>query len=326
MGEIIDYLISEMNKKGISSNHIEEMKDRVLVSDYEYSLFYDEISENKEHTIVEVKKIKGIYTGWKTANRSIYELFFSVTGELPTKDRVLNSSRIETNIISLLVNGIKYQYDFYVDATKEDLLRDGLPRFNYYIEDDIYFSGATHRTVSAIMFNAPKMVGYVTTYRKNPIKYNNYLKHNKTFEKWKLFLASEFNSIDIIKVKNRNYEVRLKKEQKIYFKFETPIIVPSNENLINTIDFEKEQKDMIELIQKLQDIDNALSNKQLGVLPLPLRVLKKWRLPFIMISSIYDYKNNNANFIDIDNSVDDIVRKIYNQAQMKTIIENLTDK
>ncbi|MDA1841626.1 hypothetical protein PDK16_06535 [Bacillus cereus] len=323
----IEYWISEMKKQGIKNEHVEAMKGRKLISDGEYSLYYEEDETKKEPVLIDVNKIKGLTTLWDTKDRSIYELFFSVTGELSISRDPLHYSRIEENMNSLIKNGIHYQYNFYVDASRERCLRDGLPNFDYYQDDDIYFSGATHRTVSAIMFGAPNMVGYVTSYKKNADKYENFLMHKTSLEKWRSFLNSGFNCITIKKhgKNNEEYSVGLKDfpNTQLNFIFDNPIIKPNASNIIDKSIFEKEEKTIQELIQYLHQVDGYLNgiSFKIRVLPLPLRVLKKLnlRLPYLLTSLLY----NKEVYLKIEDSPKFTVEKICKIIRNEMIIKNV---
>ncbi|HGO9425632.1 TPA: hypothetical protein ACLBZ7_003191 [Bacillus cereus] len=326
MGYKINYWISEMKKQGIKNEHVEAMKDRILVSDYEYSLYYDEDEIKKKPILIDVNKIKGLTTGWDTKDRSVYELFFSVTGELSISRDPLHRNRIEENIDSLIKNGSQYQYNFYADASVERDLRDGLPKFDYYQDDDIYFSGATHRTVSAIMFGAPNMMGYVTTYKKNMDKYDNFLIHIASLQKWRSFLNSEFNCITIKQhgKTHEEYSVQLKDFPNIQlnFTFYNPIVEPTLKNIADKSTFEKEEKTIHELIQHLHRIDDSLNviSRKLGILPLSLRLLKKinLRFPYLLLSMLY----NKEIYPDIKDSYEFTVKKIYKIIRNEIIIKN----
>lgn len=329
MGKIIDQWIVEMNKQGITNAHIESMKYRTLKSYLEYSLVYDmtgiDMSVRKP-SLVDVIKIGGINTVWHTANRSVYELFFSVTGELPIKGESLHSNRIQDNLNSLVRYGLSYQHHFYVDSTKEPLLRDGLPEFDYYLDDDIYFSGATHRTVSAIMFNAPQMVGYVKTYRKNKIKVHNYSKHKQSKKKWSHFLSMELNTLIIknVDIKSQvscDFYVYLKEYPKeLLFTIENPVLIATNDNLIQTYAFEAEEAKVNALIDKLREVDNSLTSVKLNSLPWPLRMVRKVRILYLAFALFYDKPNK---YIDIiKDSSNDIVEKIKRRSKNRIIYKH----
>ncbi|WP_336745291.1 hypothetical protein [Bacillus cereus] len=327
MGSKIEYWISEMKKQGIKNEHVEAMKDRKLISDYEYSLYYEEDETKKEPVLIDVNKIKGLTTLWDTKDRSIYELFFSVTGELSLSRDPLHCNRIEENMDSLIKNGRQYQYKFYVDASLERYLRDGLPNFDYYQDDDIYFSGATHRTVSAIMFGAPNMVGYVTTYKKNMDKYENFLIHKTSLQKWRSFLNSEFNCITIKQhgKTNEEYSVGLKDfpNTQLNFTFYNPVVEPIPSNIADKSIFEKEEKTIQELIRYLHQVDDYLNgiSRKLGVLPLSLRVLKKsnLRLPYLLVSLLY----NKEVYHKINDSPELTVKKIRKIIRNEIIIKSV---
>ncbi|MGR0330664.1 hypothetical protein ACUU9X_21970 [Bacillus cereus] len=335
MGQEISYLISEMNKQGISNEHIESMKERIMQSSKNYEFHYDKVNENKEPSLVDVNKIKGIDTGWCTANRSIYELFFSVLSEFPTNNQRLDGRKIGQNINNLIENGIQSQYDFYANKMGNESIVD-LPRFVHYIDDDIYFtvSDATHRTVSAIMFDAPKMMGYVTTYKKNIVKYNNYLTHKDSVYKWKTFLNTEFNRITITRTPtdkysyDGEYEIRLKEfpKKQLYFKFSTPIVTETYENIIDNTLFEEERNHIEELIQKLQQIEKRLSESSIdiGVLPLLLRFMKKinFNLGYYLFYALY----KKAVYLDIDDPSDVTRWKIHKIIRNEVMIDNFPRK
>ncbi|WP_335871101.1 hypothetical protein [Bacillus sp. 2205SS5-2] len=326
MGEIISKWINDMSKQGITITYVESMKDRILQSHKKYSLIYDRVDTDdasRKLRDVDVSKIGGINTGWHTANRSIYELFFSVTGELRIERESLHGGRIQENLNSLINNGIAYQHHFYIDSTKEPLLRDGLPKFDHFLEDDIYFSGATHRTVSAIMFNAPQMVGYVTTYRKNGIKSLNYDKYIQTKRRWRDFITSELNMLSIKNPENRlrnhiEFHVYLKEFPAVLlFIIRDPLIKATNENLIQTEEFKAEENLVDALIDRIKEIDDTLAKTRLKLLPFPLRIVRKSDFLYSCLAEIYVKPNM---YIDImEDSLIDIMKKIQVNARNQII-------
>ncbi|TRZ39340.1 hypothetical protein CEQ21_07200 (plasmid) [Niallia circulans] len=324
MKSILSYWIGEMNKQGISNNHIKAMKDRILISESDYHLYYDEVNNNKLPTLVEVSKIQGISGGWVTENRSIYELFFSVTREISTNGRgSLHSQRIQQNVDSLINNGLEYQYKFYIDDSIEYRLRDGLPKFNYYMDDEVYFSNATHRTVSAIMFNAPMMVGYLTKYKKNPLKFNNYLLNKETKNQWVAFLDT-LSGLNIKKSSLDQYGIQLKNSPTdIKFYFHNPLITANYENLNYPELFMNEKRRVEEIIKKLEEVNTLLviSSVKSGVLPLPFRLLKKFklRLTYDFFMDFYKIENH---YFDLNDSPNIIVEKIHNLVRAKLIKDN----
>ncbi|MEY8742843.1 hypothetical protein AB9M62_25600 [Bacillales bacterium AN1005] len=326
----LSYWIEEMTKQGISNDHIKDMKDRILISESDYHLYYDEINNNKlpTPTLVDVSRIQGTSNAWVTENRSIYELFFSVTREISTNcKKSLNSERIQENVDSLINNGLKYQYKFYIDHSIEYKLRDGLPKFNYYMDDDMYFSNATHRTVSAIMFNAPSMVGYVFNYKKNSRKFKNYLLNKETNNQWNSFLDSLSNlTIKETKQNNRieEYKIQLKEyPTAIHIYIDNPLITPSNHNLENDEIFKNERKKVNEIIEKLVNINTLLasSSNKLGNLPFSFRLFKKTKLhkPYLIFK--YFYKKEDS-YIDINDSPIVIANKIQRIVTSKVIEDN----
>lgn len=315
MGEIISQWIMDMSKQGVTITHIESMKVRILQGYRKYSLVYDRIDDaSRKLQIVDVSKVAGICTGWHTDNRSIYELFFSVTGELQFEQETLHARRIQENLNSLINNGIAYQHHFYIDSTKEPILRDGLPKFDYFLEDNIYFSGATHRTVSAIMFNAPQMVGYVEVYRKNEIKSYNYNKHIQTKRKWMDYSVSELSTLSIKYsedsfLNHSELHVFLKEFPAVLlFTISNPVLEVTNDNLILTEEFIAEENLVNELICKLKKIDDTLAKTRLGWLPFPLRLVRGNDFLYSFIAATYVKPNM---YIDaMEDSLIDIIKKI----------------
>lgn len=322
---IIDKWTLEMNKQGILNEHINKMKSRVLQRNSEYELYYDKVSTNEAPVLVDVNKINGIYTGWPTAGRSIYELFFSVTGELQMNEKAIHKDRIKENLNSLINNGIKSQYNFYMDKEREQSLRDGLPEFYYYMDDDVYFSGATHRTVSAIMFNAPQMIGYVTNYKKNYDKYNNYLIHIESMNKWRSFLNSKLEFIIIKSVPHAEdeYQLYLKGfSNVINFDFQSPITEASSITLEDQNYVKKVEKKVDETIKTIRRINNSLDSMKLGVLPMPFRILKRWRLHFLYSLLKVCFYNKNNIYLNINDLPEVTAKKIQKLVQLDIIKEN----
>ncbi|MEN8646157.1 hypothetical protein ACS2MN_15540 [Bacillus cereus group sp. BceL062] len=291
--------ILEMNKHGISNEHIELMKDRVMQSKSDYEFYYDKVSESKKTVCVDVNKIIGIGTDVTPYKKSIYTLFFSVF----SRRTGIQRKKIMENLDSLITNGLQYQHDFY-----ENEMTRNPPEFDYYLDDDVYFTviDGTHRTVSAIMFGAPKMRGRVTTYKKNIDKYNNYLIHKDSVRKWKE-LNKKLKSISII-IHNETdisidrfddkYQIRLKEfpNENLYLNFYSPIVIIDNQSMVDAKRIEKEREKVDILIHKLRQIDDCLfsNSKKLGILPLPLCLKKKikFRLGSRLLEKLY--KNNQS--------------------------------
>lgn len=321
MREIMNKWIADMVKQGISNAHIESMQSRFLQSSDAYHLYYDEV-DNLEQTLenVDVSKIGGIQTGWSTAGRSVYELFFSVTKELVMEEPPLHWRRILDNLNSLRTNGLLSQHQFYANATIEHYLRDGLPAFDHYVEDDIYFSNATHRTVSAIMFNAPHMVGYVTAYRKNEIKFRNYLLHMETKKNWEQFVRLELKNIIINEIDNdhQEYQVYCKESKQTFlFSFTNPLLKETNENLIQTEMYRAEEMHVNELIDKIKEIDKRLITMNVSKLPLLLRLARKNKLLYRRLAIFY---TRSGVYIDIQKDATNTVMRKMKVLLRKSII------
>lgn len=337
MGTTISGWISEIIKQGISAEHIENMRRKKLRDKYPYKYYYDIESSGESPTLVETMKIIGIDTGWETTRRTVYNLFFSVTGEISDSEtKPLHPRRIKQNLDSLISNGISYQYHFYVDNSKEDTLRGGLPKFTFFKEDDIYFSDATHRTISAMMFNAPQMIGYVTTYKKNEIKFANFNIYEQVQEKWNHFIQYELKYFDLIKtefdedliIRDEEYTLIIKGfTERNLMKLIDPIIKPYK------LDFEDTDRVLLlnenieGLINRIKKIDEVYSKKTKNVLKLPFvfRCLKQFKC-YGLYDLFYNMKNQKYVYISIDQSIDEIVEGIQKKIDLQIIKKNRSIK
>ncbi|WP_431028656.1 hypothetical protein [Lysinibacillus sp. LZ02] len=317
---------------GISKEHIESMKDYQMQSIARYLPYYEEQKREEKTELISTKKIKGISTGWNTSGNSIYSLFFSVTGEIKLKgEGGIHANRILENFNSLQKNGLKYQHDFYVNETLEPVLRDGLPRLQYFLDDDIYFSGATHRTICALMFNASEMVGKVKVYKKNYVKYENWLLSNDNQKVWKELLKKEFRNI-FIKIESNTYnkvtrvEIHFNKPKIFLGEVQVEVrINPSGEELLDKQYFQDEKSRLKFLVKKLEELDELIGDLYSEVkLPFVYRVSLKYNLKFLYEIKLL-LEENKYYFIDIRNSRNEIegtLRKIF-QRQLITEGSNI---
>lgn len=166
---------------GVNSNHIEDMKNIFFEKGSFYNKFFRKINTSKIRKKVPVDKIIGIDTAWSVAEKSVYECFMAIADDSELREnssRTVKRNRLYENIDSLIEHGIEFQFSFY-ESEEEHGLRAGLPMFSHFYNHerniDCYFSDATHRTISAKMFGAPFLAGYVTEYELNKLKLDNFL-------------------------------------------------------------------------------------------------------------------------------------------------------
>ncbi|QUH31147.1 hypothetical protein [Vallitalea guaymasensis] len=326
MGERIEKWTIEMIKQGVSEQHIDNMKRKRLRSICPYVCYYDKEKEGKFLTLVDIKKIIGINTGWITAGRTVYNLFFSVTGEISDSEiESLHYNRIKENIDSLISNGISYQHHFYVDKSRENILRDGLPKLQYFQDDDIYFSGATHRTISAMMFNAPKIIGYVTTYKKNETKFANFQIYKQVQHKWNHLIDIELKYVELISDSYNEYITLKIKDfpQLKLIKFQDPIIEAEDLDFDNTNKIELFKEKTNELIYKIKEIDEVYSKKLKLILKIPLvfSLLKTFKCYFFY-SILYEFRYQKDPYLNIDQPIDEIINGIKKKLFLDIINEN----
>lgn len=283
--------------------------------------------------MIDVNKIIGIDTGWITNGRTVYNLFFSVTGEVAdSSTESLHYGRIKENIDSLINNGISYQYNFYVDRSKENLLRDGLPKFKFFREDGIFFSGATHRTISAMMFNAPNMIGYITHYKKNQKKFVNFELYEQVNKKWDYFINNELRNITIKKetpneyryMERDTYSLKLKGfPELIIIGFKDPIIKPYYLDFNNTNYIKSYKEQVSDSIYKFKEIDKLYSNniKKLTKIPLVFLLLKSLN-SYFLYTLLYYLKYQKDVYIHIDQPVEAMFKAIREKLYSHVIYKN----
>jgi len=307
-------------EKGVSDEHIQNMKKIKLQYQSPYHLVYEEKEDLQKLHCVETHKIKGIATGWKTANKSVYDLFFSFTGEIPNLETSINASRIRQNLDSLICHGIKYQHNFYKDPSK--INKDEIPTFNYFEDDDVYFpTDATHRTISALMFNAPKMVGKIKVFKKNNLKARNYSLYNKVLGDWKKFLSTKLYVLNINENPDTNniiFSIKLPKHSKsdFFFSINNPIIDLNSNQLEDSQLIEDQKKRVETLINNIKQIDKRLSSSNLDTLPFYLKIVKN----NIFLYSLY-FIFNKEEFVNIEHSQPKVSSKRI-KASVKRILAN----
>ncbi|GEM_PF-1030703 len=321
MGELIEKWTIEMMKQGVSKQHIENMKFKKLESVYSYNYYYDIEKREEIPIIVETKKIVGINTGWSTSERTVYNLFFSVTNEIrDLEDYPLKYNRIKENIDSLICNGILYQYNFYIDKSKEKFLRDGLPKFQYFKDDDIYFSGATHRTICAMMFDAPHMVGYVTNYKRNKIKYLNFQIYEQVNRVWEHLVCRDLKSVELISTICNQYSdsdydqyiIRIKDFPELdLIIFDDPIKNPDDFNFNDTQEIRLFESKTMKLTYKIKKIDEIYCSKyKKGIkVPIIFKLLKKIKW-YLLYDLLLFLKYENKLVLNISQPVNEIVKGI----------------
>jgi hypothetical protein len=331
MGEMIGKWINDLLNSGVSGEHIEEMKRIKMRSSSSYEYYYDEVRREELPTLIDTNKIVGIDTAWSTAGKTVYDLFFSVTGEIPAKE-TLNYNRIKENLDSLIVNGLSYQYKFYTDKSVEYRLRDGLPKFIYFKEDDIYFSRATHRTISALMFNAPQMIGYVTTYCKNQTKFENYSIYKQVRDRWFECIKNELANIEIIKLRGDKNRVEHRHTYSLKF-IEYPEIElmridvpePSKQDFLDSDTIINFKESVFQIIDKVKLIDKEAETqwfKKIKELPVSFSILKKCKC-LVLYDLLYDIKFPKRQvYISFDQPLESIIEKIKYNLLSHTIYKN----
>ncbi|PHC84836.1 hypothetical protein COF42_20570 [Bacillus wiedmannii] len=303
MVTLIENWISKMTKEKISAEHIESMNNRTMEDGSNYRIYYDKISDRARTALVQVDKIKGIYTDQITNGRSVYNLFFSATGEIPKSIENLEYDRIKENLDSLTDLGREAQYEFYENKKKQQT--ENLPIFVHYLDDDVYFlvTDGVHRTVSAIMFGAPMIMGRVDTYKKNKDKEDNYVVHEETKGKWekinkklKYISIHKLGIVDLDPFEARfshqegKYEIRLNafSNQNLNLDFDSPVVIVDNGIIEDAKRIEKEKENVGILIRKLRQIDSYLSPIFKILRWLPFNQSKKLRLVAKLLERQYD--------------------------------------
>lgn len=326
MKPIIENWTNKITDAGIPKSHIELMKKRTLEGVEPYRSYYDYVKRDEHPILVPIGKINGINTGWFTAGRTIHELFFSIH---ETDYEPLKYSRIEENFSSLLNNGLKYQHDFYQDGTLDKNLRDGLPKFTYYEDDDKYFSGATHRTVSAIMFNTPYMIGYLQRHKRNEYKFESYQIYSQSQDEWEKILRTDFDNIELIRKNGDDFydteiiEIYDKETFTKLVEVPNPIDDISSVNLNAREKVEQVNRDVSELIEKVYLINTDIKSH---------KSRNKWIKLFYSINSYIKLSKilpktfhaiyNQYIYTNIDMDYEELISKLY----LKVTLNEMKDK
>ena len=249
------------------------------------------------------------------------------------KEKPLKYTRIKENYNSLINNGLRFQYDFYQDISLDKKLRDGLPDFTYYEQDDKYFSGATHRTVSAIMFNAPYMVGYLYRYKRNEYKYNSYIIYCDYKKEWNDLKNKDFDNIEMVIKKSKYYNdrdsiiLKLKELEIELLRFNSPIKRLREVELSDRKEILLESKAVKNIIKKIYKIDkNILNYKKNYIIRLVFLIEKylKFGKVFPLLFEIIYYRYRESNYCDISMDYKDLIDSLHRKITY-SIIKDKTE-
>ena len=167
-------LFKVLLSKGISQEYLSDLKRRKFDTyslDYLYSTYEHEMSVEK---LVDVKKIDGIYR--VRSNDSIFDI--------AQKGTDLHYLKMERAFRHIIDDSIETLHLWYKEQCEP-------VRLEYYADDDIYrvSSDGSHRSLYAIMVNAPFIKARVNIHKKNEeaqIAYDYYL-----------LIKKEYNIIDV---------------------------------------------------------------------------------------------------------------------------------
>jgi hypothetical protein len=316
---ITDWIVN-MVESGVDINHIERMNSKTLTSMYPHKYYYDLVNKSSKPSHIKTRGISGLESGWETNDRTVYELFFSVIDD-EIKGMPLNFSRVHKNYESLIHNGIDYQNRFYADASNESFLID-LPVFKHFEEDGLYFSNATHRTISAMMFGSPEMVGYVETYKRNPKKYNHYKQYKEICDKWYTFISQSVENIDVLYKDDlyySDYTINLKDGYELA-SFENPIKFLDEKFLVDFDNIERMSKKVESFISILGNIDKEVTrykshNKTMRYF---LNLFKRFRNKKLY-EFIYELNYQECEYIHLDVQDYRIIDKIFKKINLHKI-------
>lgn len=174
--EFEERAVESMLQAGINLEHI-QLQKRIFFQNTEIENYYDKV-ENSEslQKDIPVPKIIAVTTDLDVEGKSVYDLFIGIGNG----DR--DEKKIMENLHALEANGLAAQKAFY--SGRINIEGTSLIRFNYFQEDDCYIlqNDGFHRLLSAKMFNAPVMSGWVTTYRLNEEKKKLYEEYDSLKE------------------------------------------------------------------------------------------------------------------------------------------------
>lgn len=189
----------ELVAKGINPGHIKYIKENRPEFDADYSDYYEQDSDNdRERVLVEPKKIKGI-------TRANFDLSYyaNANGEGSSN---LNVFRMAEAVEHIKNDELKEIYKWYKD------LYDPV-KLIYYSDDDVYVVGSdgNHRSLYAIIANAPMIRADVRYYKKDINKYQAFLRMLSILRQYDLRLEWNQAYTDkefIFKFRDLEYSVR----------------------------------------------------------------------------------------------------------------------
>lgn len=152
---------SYLIKRGISKDHLDQMKKELVQLDIGYHYFYDMV-DTEEDVLVPVNKIQGLSSTRGEANRSWFN-------HIARKAGGLSLTRLNSLRRSLENQGL----ESFRESFKE---REYQVRLIHYDEEDNYYVGGdgNHRTVWAKIVNAPSICARVSRYKINHKNRTNY--------------------------------------------------------------------------------------------------------------------------------------------------------
>lgn len=194
-------LEKELLIKGVTKEHIDYIKNVKVQCLSELYKYYDKDTSIKQiETLVSPKKIVDI--GRANPNESLYDC---ANGTSSTR----NDNRADLNCFSMAIalkhivndtlNDIYRWYAEYCDPIK----------LVYFSDDDVYQVGCdgNHRSLYALIVDAPKVRAIVTTYKKNSKKYKAHLRWAQLSKEYNISYGLLEESI-IFKGEHSEYKVK----------------------------------------------------------------------------------------------------------------------
>ncbi|MDR0132740.1 hypothetical protein [Priestia megaterium] len=167
-----DILYQTLIEKGVPDWHISDMKETLNISEYPYSMYYDEISEDKKtYRHVPLSKVKSLgYRG--TSGLSWFDhACYNGTGNIDIGRCHIAYEYLEKQSLE--------EFQAYYSHSAVQLI--------HFEDDDFYavYGDGTHRTLWAKVTGAPTIYAVVTKAKKNYERYDAY--------KWFKVLEKDFN-------------------------------------------------------------------------------------------------------------------------------------
>ncbi|MGE6202998.1 hypothetical protein [Guptibacillus hwajinpoensis] len=248
-------------KKGVSKEHIDNMKSEKTLDLAEFQVYYD-IDGDRVIRDIPVQNIK---------------MTSRAKPGIPWFDLALNSkeAHLEASKLSNCFKHFSESLDLhtYYQFFSSDRCRKANPiEFEYYERNNIYkTNNGNHRTIFAKITNLPVIKAMVTTYVFNQNKYSNYIK-----------LREEFFSLDN-KLSELNFHIEIDDEEESFISYQGINLIGAKNGSAVDVYFNFKKEDFFSCskvvtddyeFKKITDALSFLKNKLVEINNYSIKIVK----------------------------------------------------